>query len=71
MNAAVKILLVASHELRKFEIADAGKDLGFYLYVYQGEKCTHDYLQDTMPITQQFAFKKFGVPLNAWRTLTQ
>lgn len=40
---------------------------GYYLYVYEGnnERCTWDYLQDTLEIAQRQAFKEFNVPLDA------
>jgi hypothetical protein len=52
---------------RKFEIVFGGEGVGFYLYIFEGEKCTHDYLQDTLAITKKFAEEEFGVPINSWK----
>lgn len=35
---------------------------GFYLYVYDGARCTHDYLQDTL----DHAREEFGAPIQSW-----
>ena len=40
---------------------------GFYLYVFEGDKCICDYLQDTLEIAMECAWKDFGVPKNAWK----
>ncbi len=40
---------------------------GYYLYVYDGERNTHDYLQDTLQFAKDQALEEFGVPLSAWR----
>ncbi len=41
--------------------------VGFYLYVFKNGKCTHDYLQDTLELTKEYALKDFGVPKNIWK----
>jgi hypothetical protein len=43
---------------------------GFYIYAFDGERCTHDYLQDTLEIAKQCARKEFGVPEDAWHEAT-
>ena len=55
----------AVYGTRRFRIV---QDLraGFYLYVYDGARCTHDYLQDTLREAQEFACETFGVPLQNW-----
>lgn len=40
--------------------------VGFYLYVYEGDWNSHDYLQDTRYFAKEQAFEEFGVPLDAW-----
>jgi hypothetical protein len=42
---------------------------GFYLYVYDGDLCTHDYLQDTLQIAINLAFDEYNVPKDAWKTI--
>jgi hypothetical protein len=43
---------------------------GFYLYTFEGGKCTHDYLQDTLALAKKFARDEFGVPEDAWHGST-
>jgi hypothetical protein len=42
---------------------------GFYLYVFEGERCVRDYLQDTLEIAIDTAFEDYGVPRDAWRKI--
>jgi hypothetical protein len=59
--------LVAVKGSREFRIiADAS--VGFYLYVFEEERCTHDYLQDTEEKAIECAAELFGVPTNEWKT---
>ena len=51
--------------LRHYEIKHDPM-VGFYLYVFEGEKCIRDYLQDTLEIAMECALKNFGVPNDAW-----
>ena len=41
--------------------------VGFYLYVFENEKCTHDYLQDTLEAAIEQAWKDFGIFKSAWK----
>jgi len=41
--------------------------VGWYLYVYHGDRCTHDYLQDTLELALEHAERQFGVPRSAWQ----
>jgi hypothetical protein len=50
---------------RRFEIKRDEK-AGFYLYVYVGELCTHDYLQDSLEQAIAVAERQFAVPRSAW-----
>jgi hypothetical protein len=59
--------LQVNHAGRRFRIEFGGKGIGFYLYVYDGNRCTHDYLQDTVAIAQDDALELFGVPRESWR----
>ena len=58
--------LQADHAGRRFKIEE-DVNAGFYVYVFEGEKCTQDYLQDTLKVAKAFVRDKFGVPENAWR----
>jgi hypothetical protein len=54
---------VASYEISnimKYEIEyDPGA--GFYLYVYENNKCIKDYLQDTLECAMEYAMEDYGV----------
>jgi hypothetical protein len=62
-----KSIATAEHKDRKFVIECGGEGVGFYLYIFSGERCTHDYLQNTFELTKKFAFEEFGVPLESWQ----
>lgn len=65
-----RMKLVSKHNNQTFEIVEDKPEVGFYLYVYDTNgKNTHDYLQDTLQITKEFANKIFGVPLDSWKTM--
>jgi len=57
--------LQAEHDGRRFRIVH-DPQAGFYLYVYDGARCTHDYLQDTLDRAREFAREEFGVPVQSW-----
>lgn len=59
-------MLVYEKDLRRYVI-ELDENVGYYIYVYQGEKMIYDYLQDTLAIAKDFAEEKFGVPANAWK----
>lgn len=40
---------------------------GFYLYVFEGNRCIHDDLQDTLEIVMECAWEDYKVPKNAWK----
>lgn len=50
-------------------IIDFDEFVGYYLYVYEGEKNTYDFLQDTLYWAKQQAFEDFGVPWDAWKQI--
>jgi hypothetical protein len=56
----------ASHEGREFRIV-FDPTVGFYLYIFEGERCIRDYLQDTGDAAIQVSNDMFGVPLSAWK----
>ena len=60
------IKLVATHGARRFEIVESTPEVGFYVYIYEGDRCTHDYLQDTLERAKSFAEEEFGVPAASW-----
>jgi hypothetical protein len=60
-------MLVALHDGRRFLIEHDEK-AGWYLYVFSGDRCTHDHLQDTLDQEKAQALEEFGVPRSAWRS---
>lgn len=64
------VILEANHNGKTYRLAFGGEGIGYYLYVFAGDKCTHDYLQDTVADAKEFALETFGVPPEGWRTVT-
>lgn len=44
--------------------------VGFYLYVFDGNRCIRDYLQDTLEIAIECAWEDFGLPKDAWEKIS-
>jgi hypothetical protein len=63
------MVLHASQGGRTFKIVKDAS-VGFYVYAFEGERCTHDYLQDTLGLAKECAREEFGVPENAWHVAT-
>jgi len=63
------VVLQASHGGRTFKI-EQDEAAGFYIYAFEGERCTHDYLQESLEVAKQFARERFDVPENAWHEAT-
>jgi hypothetical protein len=61
------IIANSNHAGYRFEIRQGGAGVGYYLFVFEGERCSHDYLQDTIEKVKSFALEEFGVPFEAWR----
>lgn len=57
----------AEHNLLRFEIVEDNPDVGFYLYVYEGDRCIADYLQNDEERCKQFAYKEYGVQPSLWQ----
>jgi hypothetical protein len=53
----------------KFVIEQSLPSIGYYLYIYSGDKCIYDYLQDSVEMCKEFALEDFNVPLNSWEVL--
>ena len=60
-------ILRAQHNGLRFEIEQDYPQVGAYLYVYEGDKCVKDFLQDTVSDCQSFALEEYGVPTNIWK----
>jgi hypothetical protein len=63
------LVLEATHGGRRFRI-EQDETVGFYVYAFDGERCTHDHLQNTLEIAKQCAREEFGVPEDAWHEAT-
>jgi hypothetical protein len=59
-------MLKASHNALVFKIEYVNPEIGAYLYVYQGEDCIRDHLQNDVETCKEQAFEEYGVPLNKW-----
>jgi len=68
-SSGESLVLQASHGGRTFKIEEDA-NAGFYLYAFEGTRCTHDYLQDTLAIAMECARERFGVPEDAWHAAT-
>ncbi len=44
--------------------------IGFYLYVYENNKCVSDYLQDTLEYAKEHAWDEYQVPKDSWKEIT-
>ena len=53
--------LRATYSGRCFRIEFGGEGIGYSLYIFGGERCTHDYLQDTLDNARRLALEEFGV----------
>ncbi len=45
--------------------------VGFYFFVFDGNKCVHDNLQDTLKIAIDYAFEEYGVPEDSWELIRE
>ncbi|MBK8574587.1 MAG: hypothetical protein IPN90_02530 [Elusimicrobia bacterium] len=52
---------------RKFVIQQDRPEVGFYLFVYENNKCVQDHLQDDLETVKRFALEEFSVPYESWR----
>jgi len=40
---------------------------GFYLYVFENNRCIRDHLQDTLELAIEVAFEDYQVPKDLWK----
>lgn len=55
---------------RYYEI-ECDQYFGFYLYVFDGDKCVYDDLQDTLEIAMECALEDYDVPIAAWKKVKE
>lgn len=60
-------VLEVEYEGRIFRIEEDYPEVGSYLYVFEGENCIKDYLQDNIEICKEVAFEEYKVPLDKWK----
>jgi len=60
------IILTSEHNGKRYRIEEDFPEVGAYLYVFEGGKCTRDYLQNSILDCKEIALEYFGVPVNNW-----
>ena len=61
------IKFISYKDDKKFIIEEDLPKVGAYLYVYEGENCIFDCLQDSVDICKEIALERYGVPLDSWK----
>ena len=61
--------LISEHGDKKYLIEEDLPEVGAYLYVYSGDRCIYDYLQDNIEMCKLLANEKHSVPIDSWRSL--
>jgi hypothetical protein len=51
---------------RSYEIKHS-PPVGYYLYVFEGDACVRDELQDSLEMAIQSALDDYQVPMDAWK----
>ena len=57
---------IAENNGLRFEIVKDNPDIGYYLYVYDEERCIRDYLQNDEDTCKQVALEEYGVEPSSW-----
>ena len=60
---------VSMYGNKKFIIDEDLPEVGAYLYVYDGDKCVYDCLQDNIELCKEVAHEEYQVPLDSWEKL--
>lgn len=60
---------IALKDKRKFIIEEDVPEVGWYLKVYENEKCVSDYLQNTFEIACEQAQEIYQVDLSEWQEI--
>ena len=59
--------LVSYRDGKKFIIEEDLPKIGAYLYIYDGDNCIFDCLQDSVELCKEIALDEYNVPLESWR----
>ena len=62
-------ILETHFENRRFLIEEDMTEIGTYLRIFEDDRDTHDYLQDSVEDCKEFAEEEFGVPTDSWTIL--
>lgn len=60
------VAICESLPMRHYEITFDPK-VGYYFYVFDGERCVRDYLQDTFEDALDFAEQYYSIRKDNWR----
>ena len=58
---------IAEYNRLRFEIVKDNSDVGYYLHVYDEDRCIADYLQNDEDTCKQVALEEYGVEPSSWR----
>ncbi len=58
--------LMSRNDSKTFVIDEDLPEVGAYLYVYDGDDCIYDCLQDSIEICKSIALEEYNVPLDSW-----
>ena len=61
-----KTTYTAQKKELKFKIENDHPDVGAYLYVFDGDNCVKDYLEDSVEACKSLALEEYGIPINEW-----
>ena len=48
-------------------VIESDSDVGWYIYVYDGQRCVQDYMQDSLESAKLFIQEKLGFSGLEWR----
>lgn len=51
----------------KLRIEEDYPEVGAYLYVFKGDKCIKDFLQNNVSDCKELALEEYKVPINQWQ----
>ena len=63
--------LEAIYNGRRFRIEEDFPKVGFYLLIYQNERCVRDDLHNSVKDCMEIAMEDYGVPLINWKEISK
>ena len=61
--------LIFKSDTNRFIIEEDFPEVGAYLYVYDGDKCIYDSVQENIQSCKQVAFDEFSIPMDKWQEI--